>query len=84
MVTKSRSCSAVFPSKLTYDDEGKATNLKIFSLARPHMRSFHLAWLGFFIAFTAWFALNPLLKKTIGPDLGLNEKQIASSVSTDI
>ncbi|KND04222.1 nitrite transporter [Spizellomyces punctatus DAOM BR117] len=79
MAPKNRSCPNLFPSRLSYDEEGKATNIKLLSLGRPHMRSFHLAWLGFFAAFTAWFALNPLLKKTIGPDLGLTEKQVAMS-----
>ena len=30
------------------DDEGnKLHTIKIFSFARPHMRAFHLAWIGF-------------------------------------
>ncbi|KAJ3047328.1 High-affinity nitrate transporter 2.1 [Rhizophlyctis rosea] len=68
------------PSKpLPTDATGKATAIRIHSLAAPHMRNFHLSWLGFFIAFTSWFALSPLLKSTIGPALGLTESDIASS-----
>jgi MFS transporter, NNP family, nitrate/nitrite transporter len=50
------------------DQDDKATELKLFSFARPHMRSFHLNWFGFFMAFFIWFAIAPLLpeiKKTL-------------------
>ncbi|KAJ3133726.1 High-affinity nitrate transporter 2.1 [Geranomyces variabilis] len=43
------------------------------------MRAFHISWLSFFAAFTSWFALNPLLKSTIGPDIGLTAKEIAAT-----
>jgi len=42
------------------DHENKATTIKLWSFARPHMRAFHYAWLSFFLAFTGWFALAPL------------------------
>jgi hypothetical protein len=58
---------------------GKSKNINIFSLQRPHMTSFHLSWLGFFIAFTGWFAYSPLLKKTVAPTLGMTEVDIANS-----
>lgn len=45
---------------LPVDEQGKAKRIKIFSLARPHMRAFHFAWLSFFLAFFGWFALSPL------------------------
>ncbi|KAJ3117580.1 High-affinity nitrate transporter 2.1 [Nowakowskiella sp. JEL0407] len=70
----------IFKNKIEIDEaDGKAKNLHIFSLRRPHMRSFHLAWLGFFTAFTSWFALSPLLKVTIVPDLKLKGTDLANS-----
>ena len=33
----------------------------IFSLARPHSRAFHFAWLNFFICFIMWFAIAPVM-----------------------
>lgn len=45
---------------LPVDENNKAKVLKIYSIARPHMRAFHFAWLSFFLAFFGWFALSPL------------------------
>jgi len=42
---------------------------------RPHMRGFHGAWLGFFIAFVSWFAFAPLMGE-IRPSLGLSKNDI--------
>ncbi|KAJ3115944.1 High-affinity nitrate transporter 2.1 [Phlyctochytrium bullatum] len=69
----------IFTKSLVYDADGRATSLHLLSFSRPHMRSFHLAWMGFAAAFTSWFALSPLLKKTIKPDLGLSEADLANS-----
>ncbi|KAJ3206493.1 High-affinity nitrate transporter 2.1 [Dinochytrium kinnereticum] len=66
-------------TRLTLDANGRATNIKLLSLSRPHMRSFHLSWLAFFIAFTGWFAYSPLLKKTIAPNLKMAESDISNS-----
>ncbi|TPX34002.1 hypothetical protein SmJEL517_g03241 [Synchytrium microbalum] len=75
-----RACPNLFPKELIIDEvDGKATNIKLNSLRRPHMRSFHLSWLGFFSAFTTWFALNPLLKKTIAPLIGITAGDVANS-----
>ena len=39
----------------------RATEIKLCSCQRPHMRAFHIAWISFFMAFTLWFAVAPLL-----------------------
>ncbi|KAI8079953.1 major facilitator superfamily domain-containing protein [Halteromyces radiatus] len=51
----------LFAKQILVDQHGKAVNFKLYSLGKPHMRSLHLAWLSFMIAFTAWFSIPPLL-----------------------
>ncbi|XP_053373508.1 uncharacterized protein LOC123531940 [Mercenaria mercenaria] len=60
------------------DDLGKAKSFRICSLRRPHMRAFHTSWFCFFIAFTAWFGIQPLIP-TIRKELGLSKKEVARS-----
>ena len=57
------------------DQEDKATQLKLCSFARPHMRAFHYSWWGFFVAFFIWFAIAPLLP-LIRSDLDLSPQDI--------
>jgi len=60
------------------DQDDKATEIKLFSIARPHMRAFHCSWLGFFIAFFIWFAIAPLLSE-IKDTLGLTKQEVWTS-----
>ncbi|XP_045170235.1 uncharacterized protein LOC123532740 [Mercenaria mercenaria] len=60
------------------DELGKAKSFRICSLRRPHMRAFHTSWFCFFIAFTAWFGIQPLIP-TIRKELGLSKKEVARS-----
>lgn len=41
---------------------GRSKEFKILSCGRPWYRSFHFAWLSFFLAFTGWFAIVPALE----------------------
>lgn len=61
--------------KVDSDQEDKATEIRLCSFARPHMRAFHFAWWSFFIAFFIWFAIAPLLP-LIKEDLGLTAQEI--------
>ncbi|CAN0521743.1 unnamed protein product, partial [Scytosiphon promiscuus] len=52
-----------------------ATTFKLSSFRRPHMRAFHFAWFGFFMAFVSWFAFAPLMKE-IKKDLGMTQNEV--------
>jgi len=58
--------------------DDKATEIKLLSFARPHMRAFHCSWMGFFTAFFIWFAIAPLMPE-IKNSLGLTKQQIWTS-----
>src|SRR3954464_489166 len=57
--------------------DGRATRLQLLSFATIPMRTFHLAWMAFFVCFFAWFAVAPLMP-LIRDDLGLTRDQIAN------
>eukprot|EP00871_Galdieria_phlegrea_P000220 jgi/Galph1/1199/GphlegSOOS_G5936.1 len=47
--------------KLPVNSQNKATKINLLSVARPHMRAFHFAWISFFLSFFAWFSVPPLV-----------------------
>jgi hypothetical protein len=57
------------------EQNDKATEIDLFTFARPHMRSFHVAWWSFFISFFLWFAIDPLLPD-IQADLKITKKHL--------
>jgi len=60
------------------EQEDKATEIKLCSFARPHMRAFHCSWWCFFIAFFIWFAIAPLLGE-IRDDLKITKQEVWTS-----
>jgi len=60
------------------DQDDKATTIKLCSIARPHMRAFHMSWWGFFVAFFIWFAIAPLLTE-IKEEFDFTKQQIWTS-----
>jgi NNP family nitrate/nitrite transporter-like MFS transporter len=79
--------TAQFALPVDPDQGFKASELKICSFQRPHMRAFHYSWWSFFIAFFIWFSIAPLLtevRETL--DLSKNDIWITNivAVSGDI
>jgi NNP family nitrate/nitrite transporter-like MFS transporter len=56
---------------------GRATRLQLLNFSTIPMRTFHLAWMAFFVCFFAWFAVAPLMP-LIRNDLHLTKDQIAN------
>ncbi|KAK3610054.1 hypothetical protein CHS0354_032139 [Potamilus streckersoni] len=63
---------------ISEDEFGKAKSFRFFSISRPHMRGFHTSWFTFFVAFTSWFSIQPLIP-TIAEELSLSKVEIARS-----
>lgn len=61
--------------KVDPEQDDRATELKLWKFGRPHMRGFHLAWLGFFVAFFLWFAIAPL-QTEVKKSLKLTKQQL--------
>ena len=61
----------------------KATRINLFSFARPHMRTFHLTWFAFFLAFFGWFGIAPMMA-LVRDDLGLTKTQIGNTIIASV
>ncbi|GKY92980.1 hypothetical protein MPSEU_000266600 [Mayamaea pseudoterrestris] len=68
----------LFAVQIDHDQNDRASEIPLFSTARPHMRAFHLAWVSFGVAFFAWFSIVPLLSE-IQYSLSLSRKEIWTS-----
>lgn len=62
---------------------GKATKIKLFSFKAPHMRTFHLSWMAFFLCFFGWFGIAPLMA-VVRDELGLSQSQIGNIIIASV
>lgn len=61
-----------------HEQNDKAKELKLSSVARPHMRAFHCAWWSVFVSFFLWFSISPLLAE-IKASLNITKAEIWNS-----
>lgn len=68
---------------MTTTEANKATRINIFSFAPPHMRTFHLSWISFFLCFFGWFGIAPLMA-VVREELGLTQSQIGNTIIASV
>ena len=61
----------------------KAKRINLFSLRTPQMRTFHLTWFAFFLAFFGWFGIAPLMV-LVREDLLLTKTQIGNTIIASV
>lgn len=62
---------------------GKASSINLFSLKTTQMRTFHLTWFAFFLAFFGWFGIAPLMA-VVRDDLGLTKTEIGNTIIASV
>lgn len=62
---------------------GQATSIDLRDLRSMPMRTFHMAWSAFFLAFFGWFGIAPLMS-VVRDDLGLSRTQIGNTVIASV
>jgi MFS transporter, NNP family, nitrate/nitrite transporter len=61
----------------------RATEINLFSLGTLQMRTFHITWFAFFLAFFGWFGIAPLMV-VVRDDLELTKTQVGNTVIASV
>ncbi len=61
----------------------KAPSINLFSIKTIQMRTFHLTWFAFFLAFFGWFGIAPLMV-VVRDDLGLTKTEIGNTIIASV
>ncbi len=61
----------------------KAEKINLFSFAAPHMRTFHITWMTFFLCFFGWFGIAPLMG-VIREEFGLTKGEIGNIIIASV
>ncbi|MFW7381536.1 MAG: MFS transporter [Oligoflexus sp.] len=63
--------------------KNKAERIQLFSFRAPHMRTFHLTWMAFFLCFFSWFGIAPLMT-VVREELSLTPEQIGNCIIASV
>jgi len=69
--------------KVDPEQDYRASEIKLCTFKRPHMRAFHFAWWSYHVAFLMWFSISPLLKE-VEKSLEITKEQIWTSSITAV
>ena len=61
----------------------QSEKISLFSVATLQMRTFHLSWFSFFLAFFGWFGIAPLMV-IVRDDLGLTKAQVGDTIIASV
>lgn len=61
----------------------KAAKINLFSFEAPHMRTFHLTWMSFFLCFFGWFGIAPLMA-VVREELNLTQTEVGNIIIASV
>ena len=63
--------------------QNKASRIDLFSLKSIQMRTFHMTWAAFFLAFFGWFGIAPLMA-IVREDLDLSKAEVGNTIIASV
>ena len=63
--------------------QNKASRIDLFSLKSMQMRTFHMTWAAFFLAFFGWFGIAPLMA-IVREDLDLSRAEVGNTIIASV